>query len=67
MAPGVKLQLTDGLAALQSDVYALEYEGRRYDIGDRLGYLEATVEYGLRSEHCKDSFRTYLQELIKTL
>ena len=57
LGAGRELQLTDGLAALQSDVYALEYEGRRYDIGDRLGYLEATVEYGLRSEHCKDSFR----------
>ncbi|WP_296333452.1 UTP--glucose-1-phosphate uridylyltransferase GalU [Veillonella sp. LMAG:90] len=67
LGAGRELQLTDGLAALQSDVYALEYEGRCYDIGDRLGYLEATVEYGLRSEHCKDSFRTYLQELIKTL
>lgn len=67
LGAGCELQLTDGLAGLQSDVYALEYEGRRYDIGDRLGYLEATVEYGLRSEQCKDLFYKYLKELIKTL
>ena len=67
LGAGRELQLTDGLAGLQSDVYALEYEGRRYDIGDRLGYLEATVEYGLRSEQCKDLFHKYLKELIKTL
>lgn len=67
LGAGHELQLTDGLARLESDVFALAYEGRRYDIGDRLGYLQATVEYGLRSDVFKDQFKTYLQELVKTL
>ncbi|SUP39638.1 UTP--glucose-1-phosphate uridylyltransferase GalU [Veillonella criceti] len=67
LGAGHELQLTDGLARLNSDVFALAYEGRRYDIGDRLGYLQATVEYGLRSDIFKEQFKTYLKNLIKTL
>ena len=50
--PGVgnEVQLTDALAASKTDTYALAYEGIRYDIGDKLGYLKATVEYALRNE-----------------
>lgn len=55
------------MARLDSDVFALAYEGRRYDIGDRLGYLQATVEYGLRADMLKDQFKLYLKELVETL
>ena len=50
--PGVgnEVQLTDALAASKTDTYALAYEGIRYDTGDKLGYLKATVEYALRNE-----------------
>ena len=43
--PGVgnEVQLTDALAASKTDTYALAYEGVRYDTGDKLGYLKATV------------------------
>ncbi|WP_251454522.1 UTP--glucose-1-phosphate uridylyltransferase GalU [Veillonella intestinalis] len=67
LGAGHELQLTDGLARLDSDVFALAYEGRRYDIGDRLGYLQATVEYGLRADMLKDQFKLYLKELVETL
>ena len=48
-------------------VYALEYEGVRYDIGDRLGYLKATVEYALRNDLLRDDFAAYIKEIAGTL
>nr|WP_054673104.1 UTP--glucose-1-phosphate uridylyltransferase GalU [Veillonella denticariosi] len=63
--PGVgnEVQLTDALAASKTDTYALAYEGIRYDTGDKLGYLKATVEYALRNEELGDAFKAYLKEL----
>lgn len=60
---GNEIQLTDALAQLSTPIYALAYEGVRYDIGDRLGYLKATVEYALRNPLVKDSFKEYLEGL----
>jgi UTP--glucose-1-phosphate uridylyltransferase len=47
---GGEIQLTDGIARLmqREPVYAFEFEGKRYDCGNKLGYLQATVEYGLK-------------------
>ena len=47
---GGEIQLTDALLELMSEeaIYAYNFEGRRYDVGDKLGFLEATVEYALR-------------------
>jgi hypothetical protein len=47
---GGEIQLTDGIARLmqREPVYAFEFEGKRYDCGSKLGYLQATVEYGLK-------------------
>ncbi len=63
--PGVgnEVQLTDALAASKTDTYALAYEGIRYDTGDKLGYLKATVEYALRNEDLGPTFREYLKGL----
>ena len=55
--------MTDAIARLSSKILAYSYEGVRYDIGDRLGYLKATVEYGLRNPQLAEAFKTYLQEL----
>ncbi len=44
-------------------VYAYDFEGRRYDIGDKEGYLEATVEYALRDEKLREGFVKYLKGL----
>ena len=64
--PGTELQLTDGLAALLADqpVYAYRFDGKRYDCGNKLGYLEATVTYALQHPELADEFKQILQNLI---
>ena len=63
---GGEIQLTDGIAALMHDepVYAYAFEGKRYDCGSKLGYLEATVEFGLKHENLGDQFANYLARLV---
>lgn len=63
--PGVgnEVQLTDALAVSKTTKYALAYEGIRYDTGDKLGYLKATVEYALRNEELGPAFKDYLKDL----
>ena len=46
-------------------MYAYDFEGRRYDVGDKLGFLEATVEYALRRQDLRDGFIEYLNDLSK--
>jgi len=62
---GGEIQLTDAIAALMTDeqVLAYEFEGKRYDCGSKLGYLQATVEYGLDHDELKVDFRDYLKNL----
>jgi UTP--glucose-1-phosphate uridylyltransferase len=62
---GDEIQLTDAIARLIADepVHVLPFEGVRYDCGSKLGYLKATVEYGLRHPELGDDFRTYLEKL----
>jgi UTP--glucose-1-phosphate uridylyltransferase len=62
---GGEIQLTDAIADLLKDepVYAYEFEGKRYDCGSKLGYLQATVEFGLKHESLGDKFREYLVSL----
>lgn len=59
---GGEIQLTDALKTLiqQEAMYAYNFEGRRYDVGDKLGFLEATVEYALKRDDLRDSFIDYL-------
>ena len=59
---GGEIQLTDGIARLldREYVYAYEFEGKRYDCGSKLGYLQATVEYALKHPELKDDFANYL-------
>lgn len=63
---GGEIQLTDGLKELgrRQQVYAYNFQGRRYDVGDKEGFLEATVEYALRRPELKDKFFHYLQTLL---
>ena len=64
---GGEIQLTDALKVLarQQDMYAYDFIGRRYDVGDKQGYLEAQVEYALRREELAKKFREYLELLVK--
>jgi len=62
---GGEIQLTDGIAALlaHEQVLAYEFEGKRYDCGSKLGYLQATVEYALEHPELNCKFREYLKQL----
>ena len=62
---GGEIQLTDALLELmgQEAMYAYDFEGRRYDVGDKLGFLEATVEYALRRPELREGFVEYLNNL----
>jgi UTP--glucose-1-phosphate uridylyltransferase len=57
--------LTDALRHLlkRRPIYAVRFEGTRYDAGDKLGFLKATVEYALRRDDLGGPFREYLQGL----
>lgn len=65
---GGEIQLTDALKTLISkeDMYAYIFEGRRYDVGDKLGFLQATVEYALKREELRKSFMDYLKTIVKS-
>ena len=60
-----EIQLTDGIRLLmkQMPVFAYEFEGKRYDVGDKLGFLQATVEFALDRDDVGPSFRNYLRSL----
>jgi UTP--glucose-1-phosphate uridylyltransferase len=62
---GGEIQLTDGIRILleQQPVYAYKFDGTRYDAGDKLGFLKATVEFALRREDLGKDFRDYLASL----
>jgi UTP--glucose-1-phosphate uridylyltransferase len=62
---GNEIQLTDAIATLlkEEQVLAYEFDGQRYDCGSKLGYLKATIEYGLQHPELGDEFRNYLQSL----
>ena len=62
---GGEIQLTDGLRHLlsQRPIYAYKFEGKRYDAGDKLGFLKATVELGLKHRELGMQFREYLKTL----
>ena len=66
---GGEIQLTDGIAGIlgHESVHALLFEGTRYDCGSRLGYLKATVEYGLHNEEVGERFRKYLKGLTNKM
>jgi UTP--glucose-1-phosphate uridylyltransferase len=61
---GGEIQLTDGIARLlhEEKVVAYRFEGRRYDCGRKLGYLEATVDFGLKHPELADDFASFLRE-----
>jgi UTP--glucose-1-phosphate uridylyltransferase len=63
---GGEIQLTDALRLLarQERVYAYRFQGKRYDIGDKLGFLQATVEFALARPDLAGPFREYLAGII---
>ncbi|EFU74882.1 UTP--glucose-1-phosphate uridylyltransferase GalU [Enterococcus italicus] len=67
-APGAggEIQLTDAIDTLNQTqrVFAHEFKGKRYDVGDKLGMLEANIEFGLKHPDTKDGLKAYLKELV---
>lgn len=63
---GGEIQLTDALLELskRQDVLAFIFEGKRYDVGDKLGFVKATVEFALRHEEIGQSLMKYLSEIV---
>ncbi|HJD00540.1 UTP--glucose-1-phosphate uridylyltransferase GalU [Candidatus Arthromitus sp. SFB-turkey] len=62
-----EIQLTDSITNLISteEVYAYKFQGTRYDIGDKVGYLKATIDYSLRDDKIKHIIKDYLGEKLK--
>ena len=63
---GGEIQLTDALRVMahNGNVYAYNFTGKRYDTGNKLGYLKATVEFALRRKDLGPQFRAYLEDLL---
>ena len=63
---GGEIQLTDGIADLlqEQPVYAYSFTGKRYDCGSKLGYLQATVAYGLAHPDTGEGFREHLKDVL---
>ncbi len=66
---GGEIQLTDALLALSKKrpMFAYEFNGTRYDAGDKLGYLKAIVAYGTRHSEVGESFTEHLKEVVGSL
>lgn len=63
---GGEIQLTDAIAELNRSeaVYAYDFEGTRYDVGEKLGFIKTTIEMALRNRDLKDDLLIYLEDLI---
>lgn len=63
---GGEIQLTDAIARVNEDdeVYAYDFEGERYDVGDKIGFVKTTMEYAMRSD-MKDQLIPFLEQLIE--
>ncbi|WP_338752821.1 UTP--glucose-1-phosphate uridylyltransferase GalU [Bacillus sp. FJAT-52991] len=63
---GGEVQLTDALQCLQTfeKIFAYEFMGTRYDVGEKLGFITTTIEYALQREELRDALLKYLEELL---
>lgn len=63
---GGEIQLTDALKSLSKvqQIFAYDFEGKRYDIGSKLGFLQATVEFALKRDGLKEAFGKYLSGIV---
>ena len=66
---GGEYQLTDAMAkmARESGVYALDFDGQRYDLGSKLGFLMANVVKGLSHPETADDFKTFIKDIASKL
>lgn len=61
-----EIQLTDALKTLSETqaMYAYEFDGKRYDVGEKFGFLQATVEFALKNKELEEQFLNYLKNLV---
>lgn len=66
---GNEIQLTDAIDRLNriQRVFALEFKGKRYDVGNKLGYLQTMIDYALSLEDYREPIRDYIKEIAQTL
>jgi UTP--glucose-1-phosphate uridylyltransferase len=66
---GGEIQLTDALMRLSQEeaMYAYDFKGKRYDVGNKMGFLSATVEFALRRDDLKDEMKSYLEYLMANM
>lgn len=66
---GGEIQLTDAIQKLNEsqDVYAYDFEGTRYDVGEKLGFIETTIEFALENDELRDDLYTYLKKKLKDI
>ena len=69
LGAGGEIQLTDAMAkiARETGIYALDFEGTRFDMGSKLGFLKANVTRGLTHPETRDELRSFIKELAKEL
>ncbi|PTJ55612.1 UTP--glucose-1-phosphate uridylyltransferase [Mammaliicoccus sciuri] len=62
---GGEIQLTDAIERLNQEdkVYAYDFEGQRYDVGEKIGFVKTTIEYALKDKEMRDEIKRYLQSL----
>lgn len=67
-SPNGEVYLTDAILTLAntSGAYAYDFEGKRYDVGDKVGYIEASIEYGLRDDTINAKLKDYLKKIVST-
>lgn len=64
---GGEIQLTDAIKRLMDiqAVYAYDFEGIRYDVGDKFGFIKATIDFALKREDLKEKVQAYINSLVK--
>lgn len=60
---GNEIQLTDAIERMNNDdqVYAYDFDGNRYDVGEKLGFVKTTIEYALKDEEMKDELKDFIK------
>ncbi len=64
-----EIQLTDAMRAMvkEHDMYGFKFEGKRYDIGNKLGFIKTNIEFGLKNKEIGEELKNYLKDMITKL
>lgn len=66
---GGEIQLTDAIQKLNQiqQVFAYDFEGKRYDVGEKLGFVKTTLEFALQNEEIKVELAEFLEQIVKDI